>query len=116
MFTGGAKTPYEIPQLPNTPLFSNKLDIYDLFWESDFSQLTYKAFLPDSNSFVAGSIDEHGRTGKINTSDPSKVQILVGSEDDWGISIEGFDEEDYYLESQSSQSIENKNEGLKNDE
>ena len=116
LFTGGAKTPYEIPQLPNTPLFSNKLDIYDLFWESDFSQLTYKAFLPDSNSFVAGSIDEHGRTGKINTSDPSKVQILVGSEDDWGISIEGFDEEDYYLESQSSQSIENKNEGLKNDE
>ena len=76
-------------------MYSNRLDIYDLFWESDFSQLSYKAFLPDTNSFVSGQIDEHGRTAKISTKDPSKVQVLVGSDDEWGLSIEGFDEEDF---------------------
>jgi uncharacterized protein (DUF2345 family) len=65
VFTGGAKVSYEVPTLPNTPLFSNRLDVYDLFWESDFSQLSYKAYLPESNAFTSGQIDEHGRTGKV---------------------------------------------------
>lgn len=95
LFTGGANISYEFPQLPNTPLFSNKLDIYDLFWESDFSKLSYKAFIPDTNSFVSGQIDEHGRTGKINTADPSKIQVLIGPDEEWGITIDGFDEEDF---------------------
>ncbi len=43
VFESGAKVSYEVPELPNTPTFSNRLDIYDLFWESDFSQLSYKA-------------------------------------------------------------------------
>ena len=94
-FVSGAKVPTEVPQLPSSVMYSNRLDIYDLFWESDFSQLSYKAFLPDTNSFVSGQIDEHGRTAKISTKDPSKVQVLVGSDDEWGLSIEGFDEEDF---------------------
>ena len=95
VFMSGAKVPTEVPQLPSSVMYSNRLDIYDLFWESDFSQLSYKAFLPDTNSFVSGQIDEHGRTAKISTKDPSKVQVLVGSDDEWGLSIEGFDEEDF---------------------
>lgn len=95
VFTGGAKVSYEVPTLPNTPLFSNRLDVYDLFWESDFSQLSYKAYFPESNAFTSGQIDEHGRTGKITTADASKVKVLIGSNDDWGLSIDGFDEEDF---------------------
>ena len=76
-------------------MYSNKLDVYDLFWASDFSQLSYKAFIPDTNNFISGQIDEHGRTGKITTADPSKVKILVGSDDEWGLSIESFDEDDF---------------------
>ncbi len=109
-FVSGAKVSYEVPQLPNNVMYSNKLDIYDLFWESDFSQLSYKAFMPDSNSFVSGQIDEHGRTGKISTADPSKVQVLVGSDDEWGLSIEGFDEEDFLDDSnQENLSLDNDN-------
>ena len=96
LFTSGAKVPYEVPQLPSTATYSNRLDVYDLFWETNFSQLTYKAFIPETSSFVSGQIDEHGRTGKINTADPSKVQILVGADEEWGITVEGYDEEDYY--------------------
>jgi len=95
LFISGAKVSYEVPELPNTPTFSNRLDIYDLFWESDFSQLSYKAFVPGTNSFTSGSIDEHGRTGKISTPDPTKVQVLVGSNDEWGLVIDSFDEDDF---------------------
>ncbi|MCG2958248.1 DUF2345 domain-containing protein, partial [Escherichia coli] len=38
VFSSGEKVSYEVPELPNTPIFSNRLDIYDLFWANDFSQ------------------------------------------------------------------------------
>ncbi|MFH3910502.1 type VI secretion system Vgr family protein [Acinetobacter baumannii] len=100
LFTGGAKVSYEVPELPNTPTFSNRLDIYDLFWESDFSKLSYKAFMPETNSFTSGAVDEHGRTGKISSADPTNVQVLIGSDDEWGLLIDSFDADDF-LEDQS---------------
>ena len=93
-FMGGAKVSYEIPQLPNNALYSNRLDIYDLFWQSDFSSINYKAFIPDTNSYISGQLDAHGRTGKITTADSSKVEILVGLNDEWGLSVQGYDVDD----------------------
>ncbi|MND66322.1 hypothetical protein D3C76_1379140 [compost metagenome] len=111
MFTSGAKVSYEVPELPNTPSFSNRLDIYDLFWESDFSKLSYKAFIPETNSFTSGAVDEHGRTGKISTADPKNVQVLVGgSDDEWGLLIDSFDEDD----SLEDQNVNGNNVGLDN--
>lgn len=107
LFTSGAKVAYEVPQLPSTVMYSNKLDVYDLFWESDFSQLSYKAFMPETNAFISGQIDEHGRTAKISTMDPSKVQVLVGSDDGWGLSMECFDEEDFVDNSNQENSSSN---------
>lgn len=109
VFTSGEKVSYEIPELPNTPIFSNRLDIYDLFWANDFSQLSYKAFVPETSSFTSGSIDEHGRTGKISTPDPEKVQVLVGSNDEWGLVIDGFDEEDLMIDQNVNDSESNNN-------
>jgi len=94
-FVGGGKVAYEVPQLPNNAFYSNRLDVYDLFWQSDFSSLRYKAFIPDTNSYVLGQLDEHGRTGKITTSDPSKVEVLVGLDEDWGLSVQGYDIDDW---------------------
>ena len=90
-FVGGGKVAYEIPQLPNNAFYSNRLDVYDLFWQSDFSLLSYKAFIPDTNSYVSGQLDAHGRTGKITTADPSKVEVLVGLDEYWGLSVQGYD-------------------------
>ncbi len=110
VFMSGAQVSYEVPQLPNNAMYSNKLDIYDLFWESDFSKLNYKAFIPDTKSYISGQIDEHGRTDKIGTADPSKVQVLVGADDEWGLSIEGFDEEDFLENSnQENTNLDNDN-------
>jgi type VI secretion system secreted protein VgrG len=91
---GGANVTYEVPQLPNKPLYSNRLDVYDLFWQSDFSTLTYKAFIPETNSYISGQLDEHGRTKKMTTADPSKIEVLVGLNDDWGLNVQGYDVED----------------------
>jgi uncharacterized protein (DUF2345 family) len=110
LFTSGAKVSYEVPELPNTPIFSNRLDIYDLFWESDFSKLSYKAFMPQTNSFTSGVIDEHGRTGKIGTPDPTNVQVLIGSDDEWGLLIDSFDEDD----SLENQNVNGNNVGFDN--
>ena len=43
LFTSGAKVSYEVPQLPSTMMYSNKLDVYDLFWDFDLSRLSYVA-------------------------------------------------------------------------
>ena len=93
-FMRGANVTYEVPQLPNKPLYSNRLDVYDLFWQSDFSTLTYKAFIPETNSYISGQLDEHGRTKKMTTADPSKIEVLVGLNDDWGLNVQGYDVED----------------------
>ncbi len=98
LFTSGAKVSYEVPQLPNTAMYSNKLDVYDLFWESDFSQFTYKAFIQETNSFISGALDEHGRTGKITKEDPFNIKVLVGKEQElWDVIVDEWDNEDFLL-------------------
>ncbi|GAB3050492.1 type VI secretion system Vgr family protein [Acinetobacter apis] len=94
-FKQGEKITYELPQLPNTPQYSNRIDLYHLFWQSDFKKLKYQALIPETGHHLAGSIDEHGRTGKITTGSSSKVKVLVGTDDDWGIHVEGKDKEDF---------------------
>ena len=42
LFTSGAKVSYEVPQLPNTAMYSNKLDVYDLFWRAILVSLHIK--------------------------------------------------------------------------
>ncbi len=98
LFTSGAKVSYEVPQLPSTMMFSNKLDVYDLFWQSDFSQFSYKAFIPGTNSFISGGLDEHGRTGKITKEDPLNIKVLVGKEQElWDVIVDEWDDEDFTL-------------------
>ncbi len=98
LFTGGAKVSYEVPQLPSTMMYSNKLDVYDLFWQNDFSQFSYKAFIPATNSFISGGLDEHGRTGKITKEDPLNIKVLVGKEQElWDVIVDEWDDEDFTL-------------------
>ncbi len=98
LFTGGNKVVYEVPQLPSSVMYSNKLDVYDLFWESDFSNLTYTAYMPETNAVVSGQIDEHGRTGKVGNEEQLNVKFLVGKEQEfWDVIIEEWDDEDFNL-------------------
>lgn len=92
-FVAGAKVSYEIPQLPNNVLFSNRLDVYDLFWDFELPNLSYTAKFCDGR-IVAGSLDENGRTGRIGSDASEKAEVFVDTNADWAVEFEdAFDTE-----------------------
>ena len=110
----GARANYGLPMMPETiPLYSNKLDVYDLFYQYDFSEIEFKILRPDGQ-LIEGVLDEHGRTAPVISDIEEEVEILVGFKDaDWGVDFEpdgneDSDEEDsdmsnQYLEQNSYQ-------------
>lgn len=92
---GGARANYSLPMMPETvPLFSNKLDVYDLFYHASFSKVDYVATL-DDGQIVEGTLDEHGRTGRLISMESKKADVLVGYLDNWTLEYDTEDEEDY---------------------
>ncbi|MGP9830561.1 DUF2345 domain-containing protein, partial [Psychrobacter sp. AOP1-A1-60] len=90
---GGARANYSLPMMPETiPLFSNKLDVYDLFYHSDFSEVDYVAMM-DDGQIVEGTLDEHGRTDRLMSMESKGAEVLVGYLDNWSIEIDTEDEE-----------------------
>lgn len=90
---GGARANYSLPMMPETiPLFSNKLDVYDLFYHSNFSEVNYVAKM-DDGQIVEGTLDEHGRTDRLMSMESKGVEVLVGYLDNWSIEIDTEDEE-----------------------
>lgn len=91
----GARANYSLPMMPETvPLFSNKLDVYDLFYHANFSEVDYVATL-DDGQIVEGTLDEHGRTGRLISMESKKADVLVGYLDNWTLEYDTEDEEDY---------------------
>lgn len=91
---GGAKANYSLPMMPDTiPLFSNKLDVYDLFYHVDFNEVGYVATL-DDGQIVEGKLDEHGRTDRLMSMDSKEVEVLIGYLDNWSVEIEEDEEEE----------------------
>ena len=89
----GAKANYSLPMMPNTiPLFSNKLDVYDLFYQHEFKDIEFQMLRPDGQ-LIAGVLDEHGRTAPVISDKEEEVEVLVGFKDaDWGITFEPEEE------------------------
>ncbi|CAP02953.1 hypothetical protein ABSDF_p20010 (plasmid) [Acinetobacter baumannii SDF] len=97
VFEGGQRVKAEIPPLPivnEIKTFTNKWDFYDLFYETDFSDVKYKLINNKNNTFVSGTLDEHGRTQRMNTSNNEDYDILIGTDDDWTVSLDDDGEED----------------------
>lgn len=90
----GARANYSLPMMPETiPLFSNKLDVYDLFYQHNFEDIEFQILRPDGQ-LIEGMLDEHGRTAPVISDKEEEVEILVGFKDtDWGVEFEP-DEED----------------------
>ena len=67
--------------LPNK--YSARVDLYDYFVQHDFREVPYSAKLADG-SFVSGTLDEHGRSLQIYSTEVQPVKVLVGkSSDEW---------------------------------
>lgn len=90
-FKAGQQVKVEVPTLPivdEIKTFTNKWDFYDLFYESNFSEVKYKLINNKNNSYVSGTLDAHGRTQRINTSNNDDHDILIGTDDDWTVSLD----------------------------
>nr|WP_317200876.1 contractile injection system protein, VgrG/Pvc8 family [uncultured Psychrobacter sp.] len=107
---GGARANYSLPMMPETiPLFSNKLDVYDLFYQYDFKDIEFQMLRPDGQ-LIEGVLDEHGRTAPVISDKEEEVNVLVGFKDaDWAIEFEPDEEDD----EESSESTKNKDDELK---
>ena len=78
-FTGPKHLPFGFPGMPKH--FSNRLDVYDVFWMTGLKGLTYEAQFSDGR-IEEGALDEYGRTPRISSSKKEKVKILAGG-DEW---------------------------------
>ena len=68
--------------------FTNKWDFYDLFYEADFSNVQYKLINNKNHTYVSGELDEHGRTQRMSTSNNENHDILIGTNDEWTVSMD----------------------------
>ena len=91
----GARANYTLPMMPETiPLFSNRLDVYDLFYQHDFSDIEFQMLRPDGQ-LIEGVLDAHGRTAPVISDKEEEVEVLVGFKDtDWGIEFEPDEDEE----------------------
>lgn len=90
-FESGQQVKVEAPALPfldGIKTFTNKWDFYDLFYECDFSEVKYKLINNKNNSYISGTLDFHGRTQRINSSNNEDYDILIGTEGDWTVSLD----------------------------
>lgn len=100
----GAKANYSLPMMPDTiPLFSNKLDVYDLFYQHNFNEIEFQMLRPDGQ-LVEGVLDEHGRTAPIISDKEEEVEVYVGFKNtDWGVSYISEEDESDLLSEQDDE-------------
>ena len=70
--------------------------IYDLFYESNFSNVKYKLINNKNNTYISGTLDEHGRTQRIHTPNNEDHDILIGTDEDWTVSMDDGGEDDSF--------------------
>lgn len=101
---GGGKANYSLPMMPNTiPLFSNKLDVYDLFYQHDFKEIEFQMLRPDGQ-LIEGVLDKHGRTAHVISDKEEEVEAYVGFKNtDWGVSYISEEDESDLLSEQDDE-------------
>lgn len=96
-FEGGQRVKAEIPPLPlgnEIKAFTNKWDFYSLFYEANFSDVKYQLINTKKNTFISGTLDEHGRTQRITTSENENYDILIGEDEEWTVFLDDEDLEE----------------------
>ena len=82
----------EYPGMPKA--FSNKLDVYDLFWMKNLSEIEYVAKDKSGEIIAEGNLDEVGRTSRIYSSRGQKIEVLIGGRGGWHVYVDGGDDGD----------------------
>lgn len=91
IFQQGENIKAKVPILPiasDIALWSNKWDVYELFYPADFSTIKYKLINKNNNTYSTGTLDQHGRTARINHDQSQEYALLIGPDRDWSVSID----------------------------
>ena len=101
MFKGGAKVQSILPSFSSVAMnkenysFTNRIDTFDVFKDTDFSEVKYRALLKGQKTYKAGVLDEYGRTERFVSIDNKQEDIQVVVDEpiyEWSIIDEDFEE------------------------
>ncbi|WP_180122446.1 type VI secretion system Vgr family protein [Acinetobacter sp. YH12086] len=79
-FVGGATVNAQLPKLPGNGVYSNKLDLYNLFIGENFQKIEYQYLDSKTNTYVTGNLDDDGQTQDHFSDEQKEFDILVGYE------------------------------------
>ncbi|RQU30883.1 type VI secretion system tip protein VgrG [Burkholderia cenocepacia] len=80
---GPKSLPVVVPGFDMPKAFSNRLDVYDIYWQREFGEVEYTARRENGEVVAQGTLDEHGRTPRLTTDQPETLQVLVGTQGSW---------------------------------
>jgi type VI secretion system secreted protein VgrG len=78
-----------VPGMDMPKAFSNRLDVYDIYWFRDLQDVEYAARRANGELIAQGALDQDGRTGRLSTDQPETLQVLAGTRGAWLVEIEG---------------------------
>ena len=55
--------------------FTNKLDVYEIFQNLNFRDIKYTALNKKDKTTISGSLDEHGRTSRLNGLEEQEYEV-----------------------------------------
>lgn len=102
LFKGGAHVQSVMPSFSSLATnkdnysFTNRIDVFDVFKDFEFSEVKYRALLKDQKIYKSGVLDEHGRTERFASIDnkQEELQVVIDDPDyEWLITDEDFQEE-----------------------
>ncbi|WP_167760015.1 DUF2345 domain-containing protein [Paraburkholderia pallida] len=85
---GPKSLPVVVPGFDMPKAFSNRLDVYDVYWPRAFGEVEYTARRENGDIIAQGTLDEHGRTPRLTTDQAETLQVLVGTQGSWLVESE----------------------------
>ncbi|MGF6774735.1 type VI secretion system secreted protein VgrG [Paraburkholderia sp. GAS199] len=80
---GPKSLPASVPGIDMPKAFSNRLDVYDIYWPRAFEEVEYIARRSDGEILTHGTLDNDGRTARVYTDQEEAIQVLVGTRGAW---------------------------------
>ncbi|WP_347467757.1 type VI secretion system Vgr family protein [Burkholderia stagnalis] len=93
---GPKSLPVSIPGMDMPKAFSNRLDVYDIYWRRSFEEVEYTARRVSGEVLAQGTLDQEGRTSRLSTDQPETIQVLVGTQGAWLVETEAGDNANQY--------------------
>ncbi|WP_423382951.1 type VI secretion system Vgr family protein [Burkholderia sp. LMG 32019] len=88
---GPKSLPVSIPGMDMPKAFSNRLDVYDIYWPRSFEEVEYAARRASGEVIAQGVLDQDGRTQRFSTDQSETLEVLVGTRGAWLVESEGGD-------------------------